>query len=63
MVLCWFVGKVPADEVPGPGRWVPEGTGLDDLSFVGPAAASVSLSSGCRAHFFVRRGAVVLING
>lgn len=55
-VICWFVGKVPDDVDPKPGRWVPEGTGLDDLTFVGPAAASVLLTSGCGWHGFVSRG-------
>lgn len=53
MVLCWFLNRVPDDLRPGPGRWVPSGTGLADLSFVGPAAASVDI--GCW-HGFVRDG-------
>jgi hypothetical protein len=56
-VLCWFVGRVPDDRDPKPGRWQPSGTGLDDLTFVGPAAASVLLSGpGCGWHGFVRNG-------
>lgn len=56
-VLCWFVGKVPDDVAPRPGRWVPSGTGIDDLTFVGPAAASVLLTSGCQWHGYIRNGA------
>lgn len=56
IVICWFVGKVPDDLHPIPGRWIPGGTGLDDLTFVGPAAASVLLLGGCQWHGFVRNG-------
>jgi hypothetical protein len=57
-VICWFVGKVPDDLNPKPGRWNPSGTGLDDLTFVGPGAASVLLTSpqGCGWHGFVKNG-------
>jgi len=56
-VLCWFVGKVPDDLDPKPGRWVPSGTTIDDLSFVGPGAASVLLQGApCGWHGFVRDG-------
>lgn len=55
-VICWFVGKVPDDLNPKPGRWHPSGTGLDDLTFVGPGAASVLLTSGCGWHGFVANG-------
>lgn len=30
-VIAWFVGKVPDSAEPGPGRWSPSGTGIDDL--------------------------------
>lgn len=59
-VLCWFVGHVPDHVDPKPGRWVPSGTGLDDLTFIGPAAASVLLTSGCRWHGFIRDGSATL---
>jgi hypothetical protein len=39
--ICWFKGKVPDSIDPKPGRWNPVGTGLDDLTFVGPGAFSV----------------------
>lgn len=56
-VICWFVGRVPATEQPGPGRWIPSGLGVDDLTFIGPGAASVQLTKGCQWHGFVRKGA------
>jgi len=57
-VLCWFVGLVPDDIVPKPGRWTPQGTGLDDLTFVPSAerSQSVALTSGCAWHGFVMKG-------
>lgn len=54
--ICWFVGKVAAHVEPGPGRWNPSGTGYDDLTFVGPGAASVLLTAGCGWHGFVNQG-------
>lgn len=41
-VICWFKGKVPDTLDPKPGRWNPEGTSLEDLTFVGPGAFSVA---------------------
>lgn len=58
-VICWFVGRVPDDLDPKPGRWTPAGSGLDDLTFVPgdpPRAVSVLLTSGCGWHGFVRNG-------
>ena len=44
-IVCWFVGKVPDSAFPRPGRWIPKGTGLDDLTFVtGPGCSSPSVS-------------------
>jgi hypothetical protein len=40
-----------------PERWHFEGTGYADLTLAAPSA-SVSISGGCRAHFFIRRGRV-----
>lgn len=61
-VLCWFVGKVPADRTPAPGRWTPSGTGLHDLTFVPPPdAVSVNLSGGgCGWHGHIRNGEATL---
>lgn len=60
-VICWFVGRVPDDVDPRPGRWVPAGSGLVDLTFVGPNAASVQITGGCNAHFYVKHGTVELL--
>jgi hypothetical protein len=57
-IICWFRGKVPDDLNPKPGRWNPSGTGLDDLTFVGPGACSVLLTSGCNWHGHVKDGNV-----
>lgn len=58
-VVCWFVGRVPDEVDPKPGRWTPKGTGIDDLTFVPgepPQSVSVLLTSGCKWHGFVRDG-------
>lgn len=59
-VICWFVGRVPDDLSPKPGRWTPSGTGLTDLTFVPgdpPKAISVHLTGGgCGWHGFVKNG-------
>jgi hypothetical protein len=59
-VKCWFRGRrVPDQRPPGPGRWTPEGSGLDDLTFVPgvpPVAHSVLLTGGCGWHGFVTNG-------
>lgn len=57
-IVCWFVGKVADHVEPKPGRWIPSGSGIDDLTFAGPNSASVALTGGCMAHFFVRNGAI-----
>jgi len=60
----WFRGKVPDDATPGPGRWTPQGTGFDDLTFVPgypPMATSVLLQgSQCGAHFLIQNGEIKL---
>lgn len=59
-VICWFVGHVPDDLDPKPGRWTPAGSGIDDLTFVPgnpPRAVSVLLTgNGCGWHGFIRGG-------
>lgn len=57
-VICWFEGKVADDVSPKPGRWKPQGTGIDDLSFVpGMRSNSVLLTGGgCQWHGFVTNG-------
>lgn len=59
-VICWFVGKVPDALDPKPGRWNPQGAGLDDLTFVPPGSTSVLLTSGCGWHGHVVNGDVTL---
>ena len=69
-VICWWTG-VPQEISPSPGRWNPSGTGLDDLTFVGPGAVSVALNPStpppkvgepdvCRWHGHVRNGEATL---
>lgn len=56
-IKCWFNGRgVPDHYLPGPGRWNPSGTGLHDLTFVGPGATSVLLTSGCGWHGWIENG-------
>lgn len=60
-IICWFrnprnAPRVPDDADPKPGRWNFEGDTIDALTFTGPEAASVLLTSGCRWHGFVRNG-------
>jgi hypothetical protein len=63
-VICWFVGKVPDDHNPKPGRWTPSGTGIDDLTFVPgnpERAVSVLLTGpGCGWHGHIRSGEATL---
>jgi hypothetical protein len=61
-VICWFVGKVPDDRAPRPGRWTPSGTGLHDLTFIPPPdAVSVHLTGpGCGWHGHIRNGEATL---
>lgn len=56
-VICWFEDKVPDTTTPGPGRWKPQGTGFDDLTFVpGKGSTSVQLLGGCNWHGYVVNG-------
>src|SRR5260221_10170993 len=56
-VICWFVGHVPDNISPSPGRWNPKGTCLDDLTFIGPGAYSVLLTGpGCGWHGYIING-------
>ena len=63
-VWCWFRGRgVPDDYNPKPGRWTPQGTGYDDLTFVPgdpPMPVSVQITSGCMWHGHVNHGEVSL---
>lgn len=58
-VRCWFVGMVPDDADPKPGRWNPSGAGLSDLTFVPPGQTSVLLLGGCGWHGHIVNGAAV----
>ncbi len=62
-IICWFEGRVPDDLLPGPGRWQPQGSSLEDVSFVPTkrtSATSVKLMGGCNFHGHVIRGHVTL---
>lgn len=60
LVVCWSRSRgIPDDAKPGPGRWMLEGTGLDDLTLNGDPpgnARSVALEGGCAWHGFVTMG-------
>jgi hypothetical protein len=53
-IICWFYGKVPDNILPGPGRWIPSGTSLLDLTL----NPSVSLEKSCGFHGWVTSGEV-----
>lgn len=60
-VICWFFGHgVSDDEFPKPGRWVPAGHDLSDLTLNEPPgkSRSVLLTGGCRWHGFVTNGKI-----
>jgi hypothetical protein len=57
-VLCWRP-RVPQTWPPVPGRWEMLGTGLADLTLVA-SSSSVLLTEGCRAHFYVQGGQIVM---
>lgn len=63
-MLVWFVGKVPNYALPGPGRWTPSGTGLEDLSLVPSINLARKLTAptadreDCAWHGFITNGEV-----
>lgn len=57
-IICWRP-NVPQTVSPAPGRWDWEGTGYHDLTLVA-GSSSVLLLAGCKAHFFIRAGEIVL---
>ncbi len=62
MVVCWFNGRgVKADQFPLPGRWNPRGSGLGDLTFVGPGSTSVKLNGGCGWHGYITKGVASIL--
>ena len=62
-VMCWFVGRVPDDVSPKPGRWTPAGSTIADITFIPSAGRSVSIlltGDGCKWHGHIRNGRAVL---
>lgn len=60
-VCCWSRSRgVPDDVDPGPGRWVLDGTGIDDLTLNAEASQtrSVQLEGGCAWHGYITNGEV-----
>jgi hypothetical protein len=55
--ICWNP-SVPQTTKPTPGRWELHGSGYNDLTLVA-GSSSVLLTSGCKAHFFIRNGEIV----
>lgn len=55
-IIVWRP-SVPRHVEPGPGRWDFEGHGYHDLTLKAPSA-SVQITGGCRAHFYIRNGKV-----
>lgn len=53
-IICWFKDRcVPNDLTPGPGRWVPTGSGITDLTL----SPSINLSGpGCGWHGWIQNG-------
>ena len=52
-IIAWFRDRgVPDEELPGPGRWAPVGTGIDDLTLM----PSINVK-GCW-HGFVKDGEI-----
>lgn len=61
-VICWSKSRgVPDSESPGPGRWTLEGGNLQNLTLGSEPGKSNSVllkGEGCKAHFFVKNGAI-----
>lgn len=59
-VVCWSRSRgVPDHAIPGPGRWLLVGTGLEDLTLDGDGSSrSVLLIGGCAWHGFITNGEV-----
>jgi len=56
-VIAWFKDRgVPDDETPGPGRWIPSGTGYTDLTLT--PSIHLSGEGGCGWHGHVTAGEV-----
>jgi hypothetical protein len=57
-IHCWQP-HVSQEHYARPGRWKFEGTGYNDLTLVN-GSSSIFLSTGCRAHFWIRNGEIIL---
>lgn len=55
-VVCWRP-RVPQSIPPIPGRWEFQGAGYNDLTLVA-GSSSIALTTGCKAHFFVKNGEI-----
>lgn len=57
-ILCWFRNRgVPDDFSPGPGRWWPVGSTIDDLTFdYGEPAVAKSVQTQGDCHFYITGG-------
>ncbi len=58
--ILLYQPHIPQEYNPTGGRWSFLGTGLEDLELVA-ASSSIQLEEGCKAHFFIRNGAVDLL--
>jgi hypothetical protein len=55
-LLLWFAGRgVRDEEIPGPGRWTPVGTGVGDLTFTNPGGPFSVMLNG-HLHGFIENG-------
>lgn len=54
--LHWFTDKVADGAYPGPGRWNPVGTSIDDVTFGPPGSYSVRLTG--HWHGYIEHGTV-----
>ena len=57
-IICWQP-HVDPNKSPKPGRWKFLGTGFIDLTLQA-TSSSISLTSGCKAHFFITAGEIIM---
>lgn len=63
-VINWFRHRARVTDAwtPGPGRWTPSGTNIDDLTFeYGSPVVAKSVALTGHAHYFIRKGKAVEI--
>ncbi len=58
-IICWQP-QVPQTIYPVPGRWSFFGTGFNDLELKA-GSSSILLTGGCKAHFFIRNGEIIMV--